>query len=199
MESTNRDAQKWNKRFTQSRMSWLRAKPRQLLLDFAHLMPSSGLALDAAAGVATHGLFLARHGLHVIALDISEVGLRLAKDRADEEGVWLETAVTDLSKPWLPANTFNVIVNFRFLQRETFPVYRRALKPGGLLIFETFVRTAQTPSEVAYYLEPGELRAAFSDWKIVHYAEVNGRSRRDTHQKCAAQLVAYKPAHIGME
>ncbi|MCA9950924.1 MAG: class I SAM-dependent methyltransferase [Anaerolineales bacterium] len=193
LESTNRDAQKWNKRFTESRTSWLRAQPRQLLIDFAYLLPSSGLALDAAAGVATHGLFMAQRGLHVIALDISEVGLRLAKQQADAEGVWLETAVTDLSQPWLPANIFDVIVNFRFLQRETFPVYRTALKPGGLLIFETFVRTEQTSHDAAYYLEPGELHAAFSDWNIVHYAEINGRSRRDNHQKCAAQLVAYKP------
>lgn len=193
METTHPDAQKWNKRFTESRQSWLRAQPRSLLIDYAHLLPSTGLALDAAAGVATHGLFLARRGLHVIALDISEVGLRLAKNRTDAEGVWLETAVIDLSHPWLPANTFDVIVNFRFLQRETFPVYRHALKPGGLLIFETFVRTEYTPNDVAYYLEPDELRAAFADWDVVHYAVVNGRSRRDQHQKSAAQLVAYKP------
>ncbi len=191
--STHPDARKWNTRFGQNSAAWLASPPRQLLLNFAHLLPETGLALDAAAGVATHGFFLAQRGLHVIALDISEVGMRLARERALEAGVWLETAVVDLSQPWLPINTFDVIVNFRFLQRETFPVYRRALKPGGLLIFETFVRTDYEARDADYYLEPDELHAAFADWVVEHYAEVDGRCQPGKYSKRAAQLVARKP------
>ncbi len=87
------DAVKWNERYRQEGERWLASKPRDLLIAFADLLPQTGLALDAAAGVSMHGLFLAERGLHVLALDISEVGLRLAKQTATEKGVWLETAV----------------------------------------------------------------------------------------------------------
>ena len=67
----------------------------------------------------------------------------------------------------------------------------RALKPGGLLIFETFVRQDPVRPHPEYYLEPGELRAAFSDFTIYHYQEraLTGRSGTS---KMAAQLVARK-------
>ncbi|MCP4429281.1 MAG: class I SAM-dependent methyltransferase [Chloroflexi bacterium] len=186
------DAKRWNARYANEGEKWQTRSPRPLLLEYVHLLPLTGLALDAAAGVALHGLFLAERGLHVIALDISEVGLGLALRSAKERGVWLETAVYDLSRPWLPADTFDVIVNFRFLERAAFPVYRHALKPGGLLFFETFLKIGTEPDYPDHYLNPGELRDAFAEWEIVHSAVVKGGCRSG-RQVVAEQLVAYKP------
>ncbi len=187
------DALKWNGRYRNDGDQWQQSKPRQLLQEYAHLLPKSGLALDAAAGVGLHGLFLAARGLHVIALDISEVGLRLAKQQAEKEGVWLETAVIDLAHPWLPANSFDVILNFRFLERSTFPVYRRALRPGGLLYFETFVETATVQEHPHFFLKPGELKAAFNNFEICHYALTEVKGTRSCRMKTVEQLVARKP------
>ena len=187
---THPDAHRWNHRYTQNGNDWLNGRPRRLLLDFAHLLPSSGLALDAAAGVALHGLFLAERGLHVIALDISEVGLRLALQAAREQGLRLEAAVLDLTSPWLPANTFDVIVNFRFLERATFPVFRRALKPGGLIFFETFLKTDPVVDYPDHYLNPGELRRAFSEFEIVHHVVTVVTGACSTRQKVTEQLIA---------
>ena len=188
------DAVKWNDRYQQEGERWLASKPRGLLLDFAHLLPETGLALDAAAGVSMHGMFLAERGLHVLALDISEVGLRLAQQTAAEKGVWLETAVFDLSHLWLPPNTFDVIVNFRFLKRSTFPIYKQALRPGGLLFFETFVRPDTEEEHPHFFLDPGELYAGFcNDLEIVYYdsKEVTGSIRG--RLQSSEQLVARKP------
>jgi len=163
-----------------------------LLLDYAHLLPSSGLALDAAAGVGTSSLFLAEKGLHVIALDISLVALRLAKQRAGSGSLPLEAVVYNLSNPWFPAETFDVILNFHFLERATFPIYRQALKPGGLLFFETFQKAEQDLLIPAYYLEPGELLAAFQDFEIIYWGE-NVLPATETHPpRAMAQLVARK-------
>ena len=74
---THLDAQRWNKRYAAEGLVWLERSPRALLLNHEHLLPNSGLALDAAAGVAANGLYLAQQGLHVIALDISETGHKL--------------------------------------------------------------------------------------------------------------------------
>jgi tellurite methyltransferase len=186
------DAAKWNGRYQTEGEKWQKSRPRQLLLDYVDQLPVSGLALDAAAGVAVHGLFLAERGWHVIALDISEVGLRLAREQALARGVWLETAVFDLTNPWLPANTFDVILNFRFLERSTFTVYRRALKPGGWLLFETFVHPKRTVKDPDYFLEPGELRSAFADFEIIHSAQKEVQGQRSGRMKQVEQLVARK-------
>ncbi len=185
-------ADKWNVRYREEGVYWQASEPAALLQTFADRLPAAGLALDAAGGVGVNGLFLAERGLHVIVLDIAEVGLRLAQERARERGVWLETAVYDLSSPWLPPNTFDVILNFRFLERAAFPVYKRALKPGGWLLFETFVQTVAQSDTPSYFLQPGELAAAFPEFDILHTAEKTRRSQRSGNLKIVAQLVARK-------
>ncbi len=187
------DAVKWNSRYQTEGKKWQNSRPRQLLLDFADRLPATGLALDAAAGVGVHGLFLAERGWHVIALDISEVGLRFGKEVAVRRGLRLETAVFDLTNPWLPANSFDVILNFRFLERHTFPVYRQALKPNGWLIFETFIRPCDDVLDPEYFLEPGELMSAFSDFDIIHSVQKDSLGQKTGKVKRVEQLVARKP------
>jgi 2-polyprenyl-3-methyl-5-hydroxy-6-metoxy-1,4-benzoquinol methylase len=189
---TSADAARWNKRYKKDGSHWQGRRPRQLLIEYARLLPTNGLALDAAAGVALHGLFLAECGLHVIALDVSEVGLRLARESALNRGLWLETAVLDLAQPWLPANYFDVIVNFRFLERATFPVYQQALKPGGLLFFETFVKIDTKGDYPDHYLNPGELGAAFADFNIIHHKQTEIREGQSRLVKMTEQIVARK-------
>lgn len=184
------DQDKWNKRYTTDKTQWLNSPPRKLLLDYLARLPRRGLVLDAAAGVGMNGLVLARRGLHVLALDLSEVGLRLAQQQALAEGVGLETAVYDLSRPWFPPHSFDIILNFRFLERATFPIYRQALKPGGWLIFETFIRTPDTESDADFYLLPGELHAAFADFEIIYSQETTAVGGRSRQHKPVAQLVA---------
>lgn len=182
------DAKRWNARYEEKGQERLERPPVQLLRDYAHLLPPEGLALDAASGVATNGAFLAQHGLRVIALDISETALQLALQRAREQGLHLSAAVVDLASPWLPPGHFDVVVNFRFLERATFDVYRQALKIEGLLFFETFVQTDQDIDRPAYYLNPGELLGAFQDFQIVHWKEF----KMPGADRSTAQLVARK-------
>ena len=101
----------WNARYLEEGDEWLGKAPSQMLMDWAHLLPERGLALDAAAGVGTNGLFLAERGLSVIAMDFSEVALRLAAERAHSESLPLRVAVYDLELLQLPDESFDVIVN----------------------------------------------------------------------------------------
>jgi SAM-dependent methyltransferase len=193
-EAPNPEARRWDERYAVEGKDWLERNPRPLLQDFSHLLPPEGLALDAAAGVANNGLFLARRGLRVIALDISLVGLRLAVRRARAEGVPLNAAVWDLSSPWLPPARFDVILNFRFLARAAFPCYRRALKPGGLLFFETFLKIGDSLPHPEYYLDPGELREAFAGFELIHYLESKVPENEHHPERGTARLVARKPS-----
>lgn len=190
--STHPDAARWDTRYQDNSRPWLPRGPRQLLIDYAHLLPESGLALDAACGVGANGHFLAQRGLRVIALDISLVALRMAVHWGAINACPLEAAVYDLAHPWLPPERFDVILNFHFLERGCIPQFQKALKPGGLIYFETFLKTELCPENPERYLEPGELRAVFQDYQIVHYSE-NLLAATDTWpERGMVQLVACK-------
>lgn len=193
---TNPDALRWNQRYASAADSWLLQPPNDLLRVFQHLLSFEGYALDAAAGVAANGLYLAERGLHVIALDISEHALRLARRRAQAQGVKIDAAVYDLSRPWLPEEFFDVIVNFRFLERALFPTYRAALKTGGLLFFEAFSKPCPQPpvARPEHYLEEGELLAEFGDWDIIHAKTILRSGRDSSRDRVVQQLVVRKPA-----
>ena len=187
------EAQRWDARYQRESDFWLDLEPRQLLTSNAHLLPAEGRALDAACGVAINALFLAQRGLRAFALDISEYALRLAKQRASNIGLPLEAAVIDLSNPWLPAEYFDAILNFHFLERGTIPVYRQALKPGGLIFFDTFTKRGERNDSPVYYLDPGELIGWFHNFEIIHYAENDLFPSVNHSKRGIAQLIARKP------
>jgi len=192
------DAQVWNERYLNERDHFLRRQPYGLLRAFAAQLPRGGLVLESAAGAAPAGIFLARQGLRVIALDVSEAGLRLAQERARERSTGISLAVMDMNDPWLPDESFDVILNFYFLSRHLFERYRRALKPGGWLFFETFIQDAARSWNPAHTLEIGELESAFHDWDIQKYAETwRRRGFKAPIPRRIVQLVARKPLTKG--
>ena len=163
----------------------------------AAVLPPPGLALDVAMGLGGSAGWLADRGWRAAGFDISDVALRRARAR------WpaLLAAVADLQRlplPLAPAPAFDLILDFYYLDRALWPTFRRALRPGGLLLMETFVQPASGPPtggpprgapaiNPAYVLVPGELRAAFADWEILDYQE----SKRDG--RWVAGLAARKP------
>lgn len=187
----NPDAQRWNARY-RSQAIGPAEPPRQLLRDVAQRLPAAGLALDVAMGRGSNAALLLERGLRVIGFDVSWVAVRYAKAR------WpaLNAAVLDLTQAVLPPDTFDVILNFYYLDRALWPQYRRALKPGGWLVFETMTRDMlrlKPDLNPSHLLEPGELRAAFEDWDVI--LEYEGwRTGQDGHRKAVAQLAARRPA-----
>lgn len=186
---------KWNRRYTVEGPAWSQRPPNQMLVDHADLLPSTGIALDAAAGVGINSVFLAQRGLHVIALDISETGLSFLKRRAYFDRLSIETAVCDLSQPSLPAECFDLIINFNFLERATFDAYRQALKPGGALVFSTFVQPTPDHPYEPFFLKPDELEMAFHDFHILYSGQGNYFHKRSGTQRFVEHLIARKLVH----
>ena len=189
----NADAHHWNTRYQAEGKQWLRHKPKQLLVDYAGLLPTDAKVLDSAAGVGVNALFLAQRGMQVYALDVSWVGLNLAKMRFREQGLVLDSAVVDLSNPWLPSQYFDAVLNISFLERATFPVYQQTLKPGGILIFEAFAGDGEDVAHPDYYLQPNELVAAFSNFEIIHSKRIRRKHRNKKSAVLVEQMVARKP------
>ena len=185
-------AQLWNTRYSQEKQVWLARPPKQLLLDYEALLSASGRVLDAAAGVGASGKYLAKKRLTVFSLDISIEGLKLAQRDYQNEDVEFIGAVMDLSIANLPQNYFDVILNFCFLERATFEIYRKSLKSDGLIFFETFVKDSSDIVYPDHYLEPGELLSKFSDFEIIHYDQVNRKTKNGVYDRKVVQLVARK-------
>lgn len=186
----NPDAQRWNARYL-SQAASPAEPPRQLLQDVAHRLPASGLALDVAMGRGSNAALLLERGLRVIGFDISWVAARYAKAH------WpaLDVAVLDLTQAVLPSDTFDVILNFYYLDRALWPQYWRALKPGGWLVIETMTRDMlrlKPDLNPSYLLEPGELRTAFADWDV--FLEYEGWcASQDGQRSAVSQLAACRP------
>ena len=174
------DAHRWNERYQQDDFK-TPGPPRSFLVENAGHLPDQGLALDAAMGRGNNTGFLLACGLRVIGIDISEVAIAGAKARFPA----LMALVADLTHFYIPRHTFDLIVNFYYLQRDLWPIYRLALRPGGILVFEslTLDMLEKSPDiDPKYLLAPGELKDAFRDLQILIYREGwilddRGRSR----------------------
>ena len=135
-----------------------------------------GPVLDLACGRGRHALATARLGLSVLALDRSDQALRVLQRTASAR---VQCVRTDLEAgfgiPVAPASCGAILV-FRFLFRPLAPAIFEALKPGGLLLYETFTTRqrslAQGPKNPAFLLEPGELARLFAALDPLRYEEV---------------------------
>ena len=157
-----------------------------------------GLALDLACGAGRHAIFLARRGWRVQAVDGSPEAIARVVARARQEGVEerIEVRIADLEAGGLEldAGAYDLVCDFYFLHRPLFEQIRRAVRPGGLFVAALHVRSA--PEEKGrFLLEPGELRAAFADWEILHDRE--GLSGEGGHSHSVAELTARRVSATG--
>jgi SAM-dependent methyltransferase len=88
----------------------------------------------------------------------------------------LELMQADLERTELPERRYDLILCVQFLQRSLFSQMARALRPYGVLLFETYTRAqlefAGGPRNPSYLLETGELREAFPELCVVFYREL---------------------------
>ena len=150
-------------------------EPASLLVQFSALLPPCGRALDVAAGAGRNSAYLATCDLSVVAVDRSRTGLERGKALAREKGVRIHWVQADLENLVLPPSSFDVITCFYYRDPALYPRLGAALRPGGLIFFETYTldqfRFAGGPRSPAHLLEPGELLAAFRVFAVVFYHE----------------------------
>jgi len=107
-----------------------------------------------------NALLLAKHGLTTSAWDLSPVGINKLNNLATQQSLLVDGQARDIINNPPAANSFDVIVVSYFLEHRLFPALLAALKPSGLLFYETFVRDKPEgvgPSNPDYLLEQNEL------------------------------------------
>ena len=146
--------------------------PATWLERHAPLLPGAGRALDVACGRGRNTLWLAARRLAVDAVDRDAAVIAALQTAALDRGLAVHARVADLESgtPDIPAAAYDVIVVTHYLHRPLFPALVAALKPGGLLVYETFTRAQALrgkPSNPAFLLEPGELRRLVAPLEIL--------------------------------
>ncbi len=147
-------------------------------------LPAGGRVLDLAMGKGRDAVFLAMQGYQVEGEDILSEAVASARSLAARHDVEIDARVGDVTRSGLLAPAaFDGIVVFNFLERALMPAIAAALRPGGVLVYETFTaeqgRRVKRPRNPRWLLEPGELRAIFTpELEILAYREGQAEERR---------------------
>jgi SAM-dependent methyltransferase len=176
--------------------------PAAFLVQQLHRLPK-GKALDVAAGSGRHALFLASHGYQVDAIDRDEQKLTQLASAARARQLVVVTRTVDLEQPApyepdLGKETYDVIVVFFYLYRSLIPYLLDALKPGGVLVYETFTIDNyfhyNHPKRWDFCLAHNELLRMASSLQILHYDEGAHEGGHGQGPVYTAQLLAQKPS-----
>ena len=172
--------------------------PSPFLAEHFELLPK-GLALDLAMGEGRDAIYLATRGFDVDGVDISAEKVARARACARRLGAPIRAVVGNVEDGTyiIPLETYDVIVVFHYLHRPLFNDIREGLKPGGVVVYQTFTteqtRVGGSPTNPAFLLRPGELKEAFTGWPILAYREGIEPSHPGRRPQALAGIIAKKP------
>ena len=146
----------------------------KVLADNYFLLPTTGTALDLACGLGANALYLAQQGLAVTAWDISNVAIEKLKVSAATQRLNINACQENIQVESFAKCSFDVVVVSRFLDRTLSDAIIGAIKPNGLLFYQTFNREKTNrvgPNNPDYLLVEHELCSLFAKLKLVFYRD----------------------------
>lgn len=183
--NSDEDWQKWAQQLPmmveqgkQSKILW---KPSPLVTELVGLILSEQVkladdsnrpdVLDIGCGGGRDAIFMAKNRMNVIAIDHEQKVLKRSKALANLSGANVKFKCCDIKKQdCLPDKQFDVITVVRFLNRESYDYIINQLKPGGVVLFQTFVEGVEafgSPKNPNFILRKGELAEVFRDFDII--------------------------------
>ena len=144
-----------------------------LLEDWLPRLPV-GRALDVACGAGRNALFLAQAGYRVDAIDISPVGLNMARNKATDLGLSINWIEQDLDQFYQFDTDYDLILVMWFVNLELITRLCDCLAPGGHLLGEEHLVTEEEvigPKNPDFRVSPGVFREAVSGHEVLLYEE----------------------------
>jgi dihydroneopterin aldolase len=193
-------------RLTRTRADVLREpKPAAFLLDSVRFL-QKGTVLDVAAGRGRNALHLASLGFAVDAVDRDEHALQELAEFAKQRqlnNISIQTINLEHGAPTAALDNeqyndrYEDVLVFFYLYRPLFPALIKALKPDGVLVYETFLIDNhfhyRHPRRKDFCLEHNELLRLAEGLRVLHYEEgqYDGPSSR-SDKPFTARLIAQK-------
>lgn len=146
---------------------------------WSHLVAPGSSVLDVASGAGRHTVHFLKQNCHVTGIDIAQVAIDLvANQLSSEQADRCRLICADIEdKAWpLPNEQFDAVVVTNYLWRPLLPILLSSLRPGAVMIYETFSAGNETvgkPSRADFLLRHGELMdmAKGSQMSVVAFEE----------------------------
>jgi SAM-dependent methyltransferase len=173
--------------------------PSPWVVRWAALVRPGSEVLDLACGTGRHARFLAARGCSVLAVDRDQEAIATL---ATVAGVFTRTAdLEGAAWPFAPSS-FDAVVVTNYLHRPLFGPMVATLRPGGVLVYETFMVGNERfgrPSNPLFLLRPGELlEAVRGQLEVVAFEQGEvGTPRPAVVQRICALKGAAGQAKIG--
>lgn len=174
--------------------------PSPLAREVSALLLPGARVLDLGCGEGRDSVFFAARGFEVSAVDVSLAGLRKAERLARAQGVGIRWLHGDMARLRLEG-PFDLVYSCGTIhyvprhQRDRLFVRLKALTlPGGYHAHIVFTDQAvyREKGEVVDYFAAGELRRAYTNWRILRCQEQMIPCAQDgtPHHHSAEELIA---------
>jgi SAM-dependent methyltransferase len=155
-----------------------------------------GRALDVAMGQGRNALFLAQRGWTVTGFDISNEGLNVARSNAKKAGVPLTAQRSSIEDFNYGEGQWDLIaliyVPNGAHEGAAMTRLARALKPGGLLVIESFASDRESPSRRPVDIDPAALKASLTGFDIMRFDDREAVSEWDPQPTRLCRVIARK-------
>lgn len=175
--------------------------PAPFLTEQQHQLPK-GKILDLATGQGRHALYLASQGYSVTAIDRDSDALRTIQheiQNSNISNVLIQAQDLEDGSPNslnLGTELYEGIIVFFYLYRPLFPSLIKALRRGGVLMYETFLidnhRIHNHPRREEFCLQHNELFELTQGLRVVHYEEGAQQGSNGQDQIFTARMIAKK-------
>ena len=169
--------------------------PSALLVEAIEGRPP-GRALDVAMGQGRNALFLAQRGWSVTGFDVSDKGLAVARANASKTGVTVRAVKSTIEEFDYGTAQWDLLaliyVPASAHEGPAMATLARALKPGGLLVIESFASDRSAPQRRPVDIDPAALKATLSDFDILRFDDREAISEWEPQPTRLCRVIARK-------